>query len=359
MTRVAGSASRRRSGESRAWSRYRGNVARHLIGISRDLQGRVIRVLSDEFRYRGLRPSLGPLLSRVWREGRPLSVLAGELAISQQACSQLVKLAEGAGYLERTPNADDRRSKVVRLTPSGRALVEQGVRIILESEATYADLVGESAYRRFTRSMAALYQGLGIPIHADAALLASAGQSAGVLPLVAVRIQQLLMEAAIARGHAGLKMSHGQVLPLVGPEGRRVHEIARIQRVSRQAIHATARDLEDLGYLRRESDLHDRRGVVLRLTERGALLISDSVAAVDELERSFHALLGEGAFENLQRVARDLYSALHLEEEPPRAVRGNGNEIEQLASELRQRLGRTGAARLAALLEPRAARAAT
>ena len=363
-----------RSGLSTAWPRYRDNLARHLIGISRDLESRVRRSLAEQCGYRGLRPSFGPLLSLLWDEGRPLGAIAGELAISNQACSQLANLAEAAGYLERRSNPADQRSKLVTLTPRGRAVVEDGVRIIVECEAEYAALVGPAPYQRFTRALAALYLGLGLPIHADPALTARASRSVGVLPLVGIRIQRELMQATIARGHAGLKMSHGQVLPLIGPEGGRIHEIARVQRVSRQAISATTRDLEALGYLRREPDPGDRRGVVLRLTSRGARLIGASVAALDGLELLFRDALGDRRLESLERVARDLYNALHLEAEifetrsVPRAAssaardrkpRRDGRSIQQLATRLRRRLGSGDAARLAALLEPHARRAAT
>src|SRR5512134_1254199 len=154
-----------------AWPRYRDNLARHLIGIARDLQGRLQHSLGERFGFRELRPSFAPLLTLLWDEGRPLRELARELAISAQACGQLADLVEAAGYLERRPNPQDRRSKLVRLTPRGRALAEQGVRLILESEAEYAALVGPAAFRRFTGALAALYRGLGVPAHADARLL--------------------------------------------------------------------------------------------------------------------------------------------------------------------------------------------
>jgi len=363
-----------RSGLIGAWPRYRDNLARHLIGISRDLQSRVRRSLSEQCGHRGLRLSFGPFLSLLWAEGRPLGAIAGELAISNQACSQLANLVEAAGYLERRTNPEDQRSKLVMLTSRGRALVEDGVRIILESEAEYTAIVGPGSYRRFTTALAALYLGLGLPVHADPALTARASRSVGVLPLIGVRVQRGLMEATIARGHAGLKMSHGQVLSLIGPEGGRVHEIARLQRVSRQAISATTQDLEALGYLRREPDPRDRRGVVLRLTSRGAGLIGDSIAALDGLELSFRDVLGDRRLEHLQRVARDLYQALHLEAEifaarsveraasstasDPKPRRG-GHDIQHLATRLRRQLGSGDASRLAALLEPRARRVAT
>ena len=332
------------------WPRYRDNLARHLIGVARDLQGRVQTALGERCGFRGLRPSFAPLLGLIWEEGRPLRELAQELAISDQAAGQLADLVEAAGYLERRANPRDRRSKLVRLTPRGRALAEQGVRLILESEAEYAALVGPGAFRRFTDALAALHRGLGLPAHADPRLLARAGRSIGVLPPITVRIQRELMEATRARGHAQLKMSYGQVLPLIGPDGGRIHEIARLQRVSRQAISATTLEIEALGYLRREPDPRDGRGVVLALTSRGAALIRDSVAALDELERRFRGLIGARRLASLRGVARELYRALRLEAEIFEA-RG-GREIARLAMRLRDRLGSGDAARLAALLEP-------
>ncbi len=152
---------------TQAWSRYRDNVARHLIGIARDFQGRVMSHLSDDRGYGGLRPSLGPLLSLVWLEGRGLNAIASQLAISPQACSQLVNLAEGAGYLERKPDPQDGRSKVVGFTPQGRSLVEHAVGIIREIESEYTELVGRAPYRRFTAALSALNKDLGLPTHAD------------------------------------------------------------------------------------------------------------------------------------------------------------------------------------------------
>jgi DNA-binding MarR family transcriptional regulator len=309
------------------------------------VQARLMSALRDDCGYRGLRPSFTPLLARIWREDRPLTALAGELAISAQACSQLVSLVEAAGYLERRPNPEDGRSRVVRLTPRGRALVEDSLRILAECDAEYAELVGAAAYQRFTAALAVLYRELGIPVHADAALTAQAGRSIGVLPVIAARIAQELMDAAIARGHDALKMSHAELIPQIGPEGARIGEIARQLGVSRQAIHATARELEAQGYLRRELDPRDRRGSVLALSARGAELIGDSVAAIEALEVSFRALLGAQRFAHVERVARDLHHSL--------AAHGTTHDIEGLAARLRRQLGPSESARLAALLEPR------
>jgi len=356
------------------WPRYRDNLARHLNGLARDLESRVMGALSRDLGFEGLRPSFGPLLSRVWEQGRPIGAVASELGISSQACGQLVDLVQAAGYLERQPNPADRRSRLVMLTARGRSLVEEAVRLILESEADYAALVGDDAYRSFTAALAKLHRGFALPTHADSELTARAQQSFGVLPLVAERVRRELMTALIDRGHTGLKMSHAQVLPLIGPEGGRIHEIARLEGVSRQAISATSQDLESLGYIHREPDPLDRRGVVLQLTDRGVGLIADSLAALDDLELVIRGMLGVRGLAQLGRVASDLYHALRLEAEIFRAAddpsaalagivesdaRRGRPDIDVLAARLREWLGHEDAERLAARLDSRTRSTAT
>jgi DNA-binding MarR family transcriptional regulator len=185
-----------------------------------------------------------------------------------------------------------------------------------------------------------------------------------MLPILAAHVEQSLMRTTGARGHAGLKLSHGQILTLIGPSGARLHRLAQLHCVSRQAISATAQDLESLGYLRRDADPVDRRGVVVRLTERGTRLIEDSVGALDALEQAWKTLLDAESFAALERVARRIYAALELEGEilsdafdgtaatvqhdDPRA--SDADDLARLAARLRVRLGSRDAARLAAHL---------
>lgn len=303
------------TGSPDLWACYRDNLPRHLMGISRELQARVMHDLIDRRGYTALRLSFAPFLSLIWEEARSASAIAEELSISKQACGQIANLIEAAGYLERMPNPTDRRSKLVRLTRKGRSLVEDGANLIAGSDADYSALVGATRYHEFTEALLDVYQG----IRATRQILPSAGpehrQSVGLLPMIVEDLQRTLMMSATSRGHAGLKMSHGQVLTLIGPQGGRIHEIARVQRVSRQAISAISQDLEAHGYLRRAPDPLDRRGVVLTLTRKGQTLIADSVAGVVELESQLESMIGAGRLEALRRVASEIYRALQLEEE--------------------------------------------
>jgi DNA-binding MarR family transcriptional regulator len=51
----------------------------------------------------------------------PFANLIRELGISKQAVSQLIDAMVMRGYLERSPDAEDRRRMVLHLTPRGEA----------------------------------------------------------------------------------------------------------------------------------------------------------------------------------------------------------------------------------------------
>lgn len=307
-----------------AWARYRDNLARHLIGLARDLQIRLMTHLAERRGHRGLRPSFGLPISLIARAPRPLSELARALGISPQATSQLVGLAEHAGYVDRRDAPGDRRARIAVLTPAGDRLVADAVACLHELEAEQAERVGADEHRRFVAALALLADGFfsdafpgpgerGRGDETGRTRKSGAPHSIGLLPLIAAEIERRLMAATGDRGHAGLKLSHGQILTLVGASGARLHELALLHRVSRQAISATAQDLERLGYLRREPDPRDRRGVVVRLTANGMRLIEDSVSALDALDDGLREQLGADEFAVLERVARRLYGMLALE----------------------------------------------
>lgn len=336
---------------------HRAHLARDLMGISRELQFRVRHSLAEERGYHGLRPSFGPFLSLIWKEARPLRAAAEVLGISDQAASQLANLAEAAGYLERTSNPGDRRSRLVALTAKGHALAADGAGLILEIEKEVEALLGRATFREFAASLVDLYRGLGL----DPALPPGSRRTLAVLTLLSERIQHDLMQGTIARGHPGLKMSYGQVIPLIGPDGARIRDIARIQRVSRQAISAITRELEKRGYLRSEPDPSDRRGTVLSFTRRGVSLVDAGVDAMEEVELACRDILGSDRLVKLRNTAHDLYRALDVETGTPltgdEALRGvsgrSTRDIEDLSTRLRAWLGHADAARLAAELSPR------
>src|ERR1044071_2443401 len=71
------------------------------------------------------------------------------------------------------------------------------------------------------------------------------------------------------RGFTDLTAAHLNVLQYPGPENRRPSELAAQTRMTKQALNYLLGQLEQLGYLTRETDTNDQRSKRIRLTPKG------------------------------------------------------------------------------------------
>jgi DNA-binding MarR family transcriptional regulator len=71
--------------------------------------------------YGDLRPGHGCVFGTITAEGERLTVLAERAQLTKQAVGEVVSELEGRGYVERVPDPDDRRAKIIRLTERGEA----------------------------------------------------------------------------------------------------------------------------------------------------------------------------------------------------------------------------------------------
>lgn len=330
------------------WDRYRNNLPRHLLGISRYLQSDAMQQLTEQRGHSGLKMSFEPYITLVGSGGSRLTELADILGISKQACNQTANQIERAGYIERISDPNDGRAKKLRLTRRGQQLMRDGAAVAESNEDYFRTLVGNREIRQLTAQLAELFKGLGLARpNVSSTEVDSNAYLSGLLPRLSDYVMHRLMHLTIAKGHSGLKMSHGQVLTLIGLSGGSIQKMASIQAVSKQAISAVVNDLEELGYLYRQTDPADARQQLILFTPMGLGLLADSVSSVDELNSEFSEILGEAAFAKLKVVARQLYLKLHLEED----VFGPQQDLQTLAQKLKQQLGQQDIRELTRLLQ--------
>lgn len=330
------------------WERYRSNLPRHLLGISRYLQADTMHRLTSQRGHQGLRMSFEPYITLVGTTGCRLTELADILGISKQACNQTANQIEVAGYIERVSDPLDGRAKKLQLTRRGQQLMRDGADIAGQNEAHFRKLLGKREIDQLASLLAQLFSGLGLqrPKVSKRDIDTSALLS-GLLPRLSDYVMHRLMELTIAKGHPGLKMSHGQVLTLIGISGGYIQQMAAIQEVSKQAISAIVNELELLGYLYREVDPNDARQQRILLTPAGIQLLGASVASVDQLEKEFTVLLGKKNLQQIKSIAEQLYQSLHLEED----VFGPRQDLLTLAQQLKKQLGRQELRELTRLLQ--------
>ncbi|WP_457154901.1 MarR family winged helix-turn-helix transcriptional regulator [Mesorhizobium sp. P5_C1] len=93
------------------------------------------------------------LLGHITRNGMRQSALIERSAISKQAIQQLLDGLEAEGIVERLPDPQDGRGKMVRYTSKGLDALRDGDRVKMEIERRYVSRIGEE---RFTALMGAL-----------------------------------------------------------------------------------------------------------------------------------------------------------------------------------------------------------
>jgi DNA-binding MarR family transcriptional regulator len=81
-------------------------------------------------------------------DGTRVSVLAERAGVSKQAMAQLVAHLERHGYVERVPDAGDRRAKLVRATDRGREVFAVARELMADAEARLTERLGAAKLRR-------------------------------------------------------------------------------------------------------------------------------------------------------------------------------------------------------------------
>ena len=329
-------------------SQYKGNLPRHLIALSRYTQSSVMQQLQKAYHHQDLRMSFEPYISMIG-EGCRLTELAERLGISKQSCNQTANQIEKAGYIQRVADPLDGRGKIVALTKQGKTLIKDGYKVITAVTAEFDRHIGTNKLSTLTELLLQLARGLALPnfeqtntIEIEPVLLGT------LLPRCSDYVMRRLMHLTIAKGHPGLKMSHGTVLTLIGSKNAHIREIAKVQAITKQAVSAIVKDLEGLGYVTRKPDPDYPRQNLLLLTDRGSQLIADSVASVNAMEREFEAILGSSALGQLKSISKELFLALELEA-PFQET--NTTDLRQLARQLKLQLSEQEVKTLMSLLK--------
>jgi len=109
------------------------------------------------------------------------------------------------------------------------------------------------------------------------------------------------------RGYTDVVAAHLDVFQYPGPENQRPIELATQTRMTKQALNYLLGQLEQLGYLTRETDDSDQRSKRIQLTPRGHAAIKAIREIVGEVETEWEQELGPRKFAQL----RDLLAQLH------------------------------------------------
>jgi DNA-binding MarR family transcriptional regulator len=123
-------------------------------------------------------------------------------------------------------------------------------------------------------------------------------------------IREQIFEGVRAAGYDDLKPSHVGLFRYPTLDRQRPSELADQLQITRQSVNELLGDLEELGYVTRESDPADKRARLVRLTASGRRLEKtiNSQARIAELKIA--ELLGSRTFSQLRDALEQLAGRL-------------------------------------------------
>jgi DNA-binding MarR family transcriptional regulator len=119
-------------------------------------------------------------------------------------------------------------------------------------------------------------------------------------------VQEHMLEQLHDQGFADFDASYLTVFGYPGPQGQRPSELATRLRMSKQALNHLLGQLEQRGYLTRQSDADDGRSKRIALTPRGTEAVTIIRRAVAEMEERWAQQLGPKSFEQLRALLQEL-----------------------------------------------------
>lgn len=119
-------------------------------------------------------------------------------------------------------------------------------------------------------------------------------------------VRERLLAGLHARGFTDLVAAHVEVWRYPGPENQRPSELAAQTRMTKQALNYLLGQLEQLGYLTRETDSDDQRSKRIRLTPKGVAASWAIYETVQDIEAEWKQQLGPRKFTQLRGLLIEL-----------------------------------------------------
>ena len=138
---------------------------RNLATLLRDSYLAIDAIAGEQVRaaFPDLRPAFAPIGVHIDDDGTRITELARRTGLTKPSVVYLVDELERLGYVERVPDPEDGRAKLVKPTARAREAVELGRRHIAAVEREWTELLGKSDMEQLRASLERLRQALWPP----------------------------------------------------------------------------------------------------------------------------------------------------------------------------------------------------
>jgi DNA-binding MarR family transcriptional regulator len=104
-----------------------------------------------------LRPAHGCVFGNIDATGARLTALADRSGLTKQSVGEAVADLEELGFVERVPDPEDGRAKIIRLTLHGADALAAAEEIFADIERRFASEVGDERFEEFRDTLRRLF----------------------------------------------------------------------------------------------------------------------------------------------------------------------------------------------------------
>ena len=254
------------------------------------------------------------LLQNLDRDGTRLTRLAARAIMPKQTMSEAVDVAEQTGLVQRRPDPQDRRAKVVTLTPTGRSALAQLSAAVAEAERRMAQVVGATM-------LASIKTRLGEYVAAsDLSMISAADRTLDVGPegWPAIDVGRMMVLTrrlfvadvleVVREGGADFTEVQLALFRSLDLDGTRLTDLAARAGMTKQAMAEIVDKADAAGLVDRLPDPADGRAKIVCLTARGLRMLDLMGAGVARAEARLAAVTDPGFVEHL-RASLEAYTA--------------------------------------------------
>jgi DNA-binding MarR family transcriptional regulator len=131
-----------------------------LAGLMGEIRDAIAAELHTRLHAEGfgeIRPSHGCVFRGIEPEGSRLTQLAERSGFTKQAVGEVVTDLERLGYVDRRPDPEDGRAKIIHLTSRGEEGMGAASRIFADIESELAEQVGKERMAELRETLEQLY----------------------------------------------------------------------------------------------------------------------------------------------------------------------------------------------------------
>ncbi len=236
--------------------------------------------------------------------GTRLTLIAARAQMTKQSMLELVDKAEALGFVERRPDPDDRRAKIVAFTPGGLWMMKQLQDGIAGAERHMASVTGAAFLGRMKKKLAG-YTNLSGTANGLAMVHETPpwrkGNSGRVMGSAFRTFSNDVMQTLRSKGFPAIDEVHMTLFRNLDLDGTRPTEIAARARMTKQAMADLIAKTELLGLVERVPDPEDGRAKTVVFTRSGLRLFEQTRLGVDAAERRLASLVGESFLAEMKR----------------------------------------------------------